>query len=261
MRPTQTGFPMNFVVQMTPIVKYLMMVNVAFWLLGTILLQGYVLDHNYIFDWLGMVPNSTIFQFKLWQPLTYMFFHSSHLNHILFNMLLLWWVGSQLEITMGSKRFLRFYLTCGAGAGVLYLAILYTIYYGFGLADTSILFSPVIGASGAVFGLLVAYAMFHGENVVYFMMIFPMKAKYFVSLLVLMEVFVLMTAGFSGPVANLAHLGGIIVAFIYFYGEKWLMKRHRDNFFKKNLKQTNRRLKLVVDNERDRSRKDDPTFH
>lgn len=253
MRPKSTSYPINFVVQMTPIVKYLLIINVAMWLIGTIILQGYVFDKEYVFYWMGMVPEATVFQFKLWQPLTYMFFHSSHINHILFNMLLLWWVGSQIEITMGSKRFLRFYLACGAGAGILYLIILYSIYFMFGLSNDTILGSPVIGASGAVFGLLVAYAMFHGESIVYFMMLFPMKAKYFVTLLVLMEFFVLVTSGFSGPVANLAHLGGIIIAFIYFFVEKWWMRRLTDKFFKNN---SNRRLKLVVDNE-----KKTHTFH
>lgn len=239
-------YNVNFVVQLTPVVKALMIINVCFWLVGTVILQGYVLDQNYIFEWLGLVPNSTVFGFKFWQPLTYMFFHSENLNHILFNMLLLWWVGSQIEITFGSRRFLKFYLCCGAGAALLYLVVLYSIYFLIGFKENSILYSPVIGASGAVFGLLVAYAIYHGETVVYFMMLFPMRAKYFVSLLVLMELFVLVTAGFSGPVANLAHLGGIIVAFVYLQVEKWRMRRLTN----KLLRSSDRKLKLVVDNER-----------
>lgn len=247
MRQRTTTYPINFVVQITPIVKYLLIINTVLWLVGTILLQDNILHSDLVFRWFGLVPEATVFQFKLWQPLTYMFFHSSHLNHIIFNMLLLWWVGSQLEITMGSKRFFRFYLICGVGAGLLYLTILYAIYFAVGLANASILTAPVIGASGAVFGLLVAYAFYHGESVVYFMMLFPMRAKYFVALLVLMEVFVLVKAGFSGPVANLAHLGGIIIAFVYFLVERWWMRRQTNKFFKKN---QNRTLKLVVDNER-----------
>jgi membrane associated rhomboid family serine protease len=234
-------------VQFTPIVKILLIVNIVLWLVGTVILQGYVLDNNYVFYWLGMIPNSTVFQFKLWQPMTYMFFHSSHINHILFNMLLLWWVGSQIELTMGSKRFLRFYLTCGVGAGLLYLTVLYGLYFTIGLENTRVLYDPVIGASGAVFGLLVAYALFHGENVIYFMMLFPMKAKYFVALLIIIECYVLLSQGFSGPVANLAHLGGIAVAFLYFYIEKWWMRRLTNKLLKTP---TARRLKLVVDNER-----------
>lgn len=253
MPPRTTSIPVNFVVQFTPIVKALLIINIVLWLVGTVILQGYVFDSNYVFYWLGMIPNATVFQFKLWQPFTYMFFHSSNLNHILFNMLLLWWVGSQIEITLGSKRFLRFFLTCGAGAGFLYLIVLYAIYFTVGLESTKVLYDPVIGASGAVFGLLVAYALFHGENIIYFMMLFPMKAKYFVALLILMECYVLLSHGFSGPVANLAHLGGIGVAFLYFYVEKLWMRRQTNKILKNPAP---RRLKLVVDNER---RKD--TFH
>ncbi len=248
MRNRTTTLPINFVVEFTPIVKILLIINVALWLLGTIFLQGYIFDQNYVFYWMGLIPNSTLFQFKFWQPFTYMFFHSAQLNHILFNMLLLWWVGGQLEKTMGPRRFLKFYLTCGVGAGLLYLAVLYSIYFFIGLSNTSILFSPVIGASGAVFGLLVAYAIFHGENIVYFMMIFPMRAKYFVGLLILMECYVLMSNGFDGPVANLAHLGGIVVAFLYFFYERWWMKRVTNKIVKNAT--TPRKLKLVVDNDK-----------
>ncbi len=247
MRNSTSTYNVNFVVQLTPVVKYLMIVNAGLWVLATLILQSYVFKNTIIFDWFGMVPNSTVFGFKLWQPFTYMFLHSSHINHILFNMLLLWWVGSQIEITMGSRRFLKFYLACGVGAGLLYLLILYFIYYVFGVENANILTSPVIGASGAVFGLLVAYAVFHGENIVYFMMLFPMRAKYFVSILILLEVFVLVTAGFEGPVANLAHLGGIIIAFVYLYSERWWMRSQTNKFLKKN---NSKHLKLVVDNER-----------
>lgn len=254
MRSRNTSYPINFVVTFTPIVKYLMIINLVLWLVGTIILQGYVFNENYVFQWLGMVPNSTVFGFKLWQPLTYMFFHSSQLNHILFNMLLLWWVGSQLETTFGSRRFLKYYLVCGVGAALLYLVVLYGIYFFFGLSNTSILYQPVIGASGAVFGLLLAYGIYHGETVVYFLMLFPMKAKYFVALLGLMELFVLVNSGFAGPVANLAHLGGFIVGFLYLMFERWWMRKQTDRLFKKSTGQ--RRLKLVVDNE-----KKTQTFH
>lgn len=256
MRQRNSSYPINFVVTFTPVVKYLMIVNVVLWLVGTIILQGYVFDQNYVFQWLGLVPSGTVFQFKLWQPLTYMFFHSSHLNHLLFNMLLLWWVGCQLENTLGSKRFLKYYLVCGVGAALLYLAVLFGIYGFIGLADTSILHNPVIGASGAVFGLLLAYGMYHGDNVVYFLMLFPMKARYFVGILALMETFVLLNAGFSGPVANLAHVGGILVGFVYLMSEKWWMKKQTDKLLKKATAPGQRRLKLVVDNE-----KKTQTFH
>lgn len=247
----------NFVVKITPVVKYLLIINIAIWIFAILIGQGYVLKNEFFFDWFGLIPNQTIFNFKFWQMFTYMFIHSPHLNHILFNMLLLWWVGGQLETTMGSKNFLKYYLVCGVGAGILYLVILYGVFFTIGLGTSNVLNSPVIGASGSIFGLLMAFAIFHGENVVYFMMLFPMRAKWFVALLVLIEVFVLMSSGVSGPVANLAHLGGIIVGFIYLMYETRRRQQQGKKVKKRSHKSDDRRnLRLVVDNEKKK-----PTYH
>lgn len=252
------------VVQMTPVVKTLLIVNLAIWV-GLVLLLPFVMrmipgspewaslfTTKNIFDWLGLVPKAFTSDFKLWQPFTYLFLHSPDLTHILFNMLLLWWVGSQIERTLGSKQFLRYYLTCGVGAAFLYLLVV-GAFELFGSAAGPVAGMPVVGASGAIFGLLLAFAIFHGEEVVYFMMIFPMRAKYFVGILVLIELFVISSTGLSGPVANLAHLGGIFVGLIYLWTQTYLKQRAKQKWFRKN----GRNLRLVVDNEK----KKNNTYH
>lgn len=248
-QPQRTGGMMGgggpMVIQMTPVVKVLLILNIGIWLLAVKVFQGMVLKNNLVFKWLGLIPEAAVTQFMLWQPFTYLFLHSPNLTHILFNMLLLWWVGSQIERTMGSKRFLTYYLACGVGAGFLYLVIVYIAQLFFGpLGD--VMSSPVVGASGAIFGLLLAFAIFHGEEVVYFLMLFPMRAKYFVCLLVLIEVFVISTEGLSGPVANLAHLGGMVVGFGYLSYQTHVKKRAKKRWFRKN----GRNLRLVVDNDK-----------
>ena len=250
-RSSQMSFS---VPQITPVVKYLLIINVLCWLIGVVILQGYVFEQKHIFYWLGMIPESTVFDFKLWQPLTYMFFHSPELNHILFNSLLLWFIGSSIEVTLGSRHFLKYYLVCGVGAAWLYIAVLYGLYYFVGMNSTQILYSPVVGASGAVFGLLVAYGILHGDNIIYFLMLFPMKAKYFVSILVLIELYVLMTSGFSGPVANLAHVGGIIVGVLYL----WLETLRRKFQRQRSHRSENSNLKLIINNKK---KKNNITYH
>jgi membrane associated rhomboid family serine protease len=230
-------------VPMSPVVKVLMIVNVAIWFCLVVIAQAFFMDHPYLFDWFGLVPVHLIYDFWVWQPLTYMFLHSANVLHVVFNMLLLWWLGSELEHYWGSRFFLLYYLVTGVGAAVLYtLGVLgYFLITGRAL----VLGVPVVGASGAIFGLMVAYGYYFGERVVLFMMIFPMKARYFVMLLGGIELVTLLNSGMSGDVANLAHLGGLVagVLFLLFWN---LGNRLKNRSYKRN----GRKLKLVVDNER-----------
>ena len=154
--------------------------------------------------------------FMPWQLVTYGFMHSqSALMHIVFNMLMLWMFGRELEQIMGPRRFLTYYMTCVIGAGVVQLLV--GAYYGSG--------APTLGASGGVYGILLAYGMHFPNRTL--MLIFPpipMKAKYFVILLGLFE----LTLGFSGAapgIANFAHLGGMLFGF--FLIRHWGRRRVR----------------------------------
>lgn len=176
----------------------------------------------------GLVPQQVVEGLRLWQPFTYMFLHHpQEIFHVLLNMLMLWMFGGELERHWGSKGFLRYYLVCGVGAGLLAIPFGYLV--GTQQAVT-------IGASGAVFGLFVAYGMVFAERPVLFMLIFPMKARTMSLIMFGMVLFYTVTQP-HGPVSHIAHLGGAVVGFLYLkrvwrFGEfyrdvKWRINRRR----------------------------------
>ncbi len=223
----------------TPMVKRLVIANVAVWLLFQ-LLFGRLFDWNIVGNF-GLVPYSVLMEFKLWQIFSYMFLHGGVL-HLPFNMLMLWFIGSELELKWGSRFFLTYYLVCGVGAALIYLAV-YTIFFMVGFR-LEMAFVPVIGASGAVFGLLLAYGILFGERILYFMLLFPMKAKIFVLIIGLFELVMVLGGGQSG-VANLAHLGGLISGFLFLWGSaRWSSDQR-----KKRRKRNGPKLHLVIDND------------
>ena len=143
--------------------------------------------------------------FQPWQLLTYGFLHSpSYLGHIFWNMFGLWMFGRDLERMMGPKRFLIYYLTCVIGAGIVQLIV----------AGTQGGIYPTLGASGGVFGILLAFGMaFPNRMVMLLIPPIPMRAKYFVIGYGLLE-FYLGVSGNEPGVANFAHLGGMLFGFL-----------------------------------------------
>jgi membrane associated rhomboid family serine protease len=144
-------------------------------------------------------------QFMPWQLVTYGFMHDTYgLSHILFNMFGLWMFGRDIERTMGSRRFITYYMTCVVGAGIVQLVAAW-------MSNADYL---TVGASGGVFGILLAYAMtFPNRTVMLLIPPIPMKAKYFVLLYGLLNLY----QGLSGTaqgVANFAHLGGMLFGFL-----------------------------------------------
>jgi len=233
-------------IQLTPLtkaVKALIVINVAVWLLLVLVLQGMVLHNNFVFDGFALIPRRVIYDFWIWQLVTYMFVHSASVTHVLFNMLVLWWCGGELESRWGTPFFLKYYFTCGLGAGLIYL--LGTFIYVLVSGNVMPMDSFLVGASGATYGLLLAYGILFGDRVIHFMMLFPMKARYFVMILGAVELVTLMDVGTSSQVANLAHLGGIGVGFVTLM----VVARYRAAKTQAG-KSRGRRLKLVVDNER-----------
>lgn len=219
-------------------VKKLILLNVFIWFIFVVLIQGFFLKGNLIFQYFGLAPGPMVNNLLFWQPFTYMFLHSGSLFHILLNMFMLWMLGSELEKKWGSQFFLKYYLVCGIGSAFIYsLAFFIAQFFSF---NTGVFNIPVVGASGSIFGLLAAYGMLFKNRTIFFMMIFPMKAKNLVLLLAAMEIFNLLDNGLGGPTANLAHLGGLIVGFLYL---KFVYFKP-----KKTAKFGNRHLKLVVDN-------------
>lgn len=235
----------NMTVPVTPVVRWLIGINVVVWLVLQVIIEGYFLSQPYITYIFGLVPENVFSKFFIWEPLTYMFLHSRNVFHIVFNMLMLWWLGAELEQRWGSRFFLIYYLATGLGAGLIY--ILTTLIYAIVAGPTALLTVPVVGASGAIFGLLLAYGIIFGERMVYFMMVFPMRAKYFVMILGAVEVATLMNNGIGGgEVANLAHLGGLASGFLFLKGYTRLQQRR----WRKQSDRRGRGLKLVVNNDR-----------
>jgi membrane associated rhomboid family serine protease len=137
-----------------------------------------------------------------------MFLHGG-IFHLLFNMLALWMFGTELERIWGTRYFLKFYGVAGIGAGVL--TVLFSL-LPFGFAD-QVYRSTIIGASGAVYGLLLAYALYFPDRPIYMYFVFPIKAKYFVMIIGAITFY--SSLGASGGIANATHLGGLLVAYVY----------------------------------------------
>jgi membrane associated rhomboid family serine protease len=175
----------------TPMVKKLLFANFGVFLITLLLPSRFVLE------WLAFRPDHVLT--RPWGALTYMFVHAD-LMHVLFNMLVVFFFGPPLESRWGSNEFVRYYLVCGFG-GVL-LAFL--------LAPSV----PIVGASAACYGLMLAFAMNWPDAPIYVWGIFPVQAKWLVGFLFLITLLNAFGAP-GGPVAHMAHLGGIVVGFIY----------------------------------------------
>ena len=216
--------------RMTPVVKNLVIINVLVFLaqsampgLEPLLMGHYPLGAN----------------FEPWQVITHMFMHGSP-SHILFNMFGLWMFGSPLEQMWGRQKFLFFYISSGLGAAFLQMAIYYlqvkNLYdvvelNNLSLSDPQQLLnymsqidynnaissfnSVMVGASGAIYGTLVAFAFsFPNSKLMLLFLPFPIKAKYFVPLLILIDLFFGVSSYSVGPIAHFAHIGGALIGLV-----------------------------------------------
>ncbi|AGH95058.1 rhomboid family intramembrane serine protease [Pseudobdellovibrio exovorus] len=241
------------VAPITPVVKKIMIAIAAVWIVMQIVLDKFV-GLN-ISTWFFLHPDQVIEKFWAWQLFTYMFFHALSPFHIFFNALMLYFFGSELERHWGGRFFTIYYAVCGAGAAIVYCfgVAIYAVITG----NQAPLGIPVIGASGALFGLLVAYGIIFGERVVYFMGLFPMKAKYFAMIAAALDLSSLLTTGFSGgEVAYLAHLGGALVGFLFL----WTNTRLKLSKTRSKLNKKGAGLRLVVDNEKLKDDKNGPKY-
>ncbi|MEO5970550.1 MAG: rhomboid family intramembrane serine protease [Bdellovibrionia bacterium] len=235
-------------IRLTPVVKILLIACFAAFLvqqtgdqfLGTHLLQLF-----------GLVPAGVLQQFRVWQLFTYSFIHAD-VMHLFFNLLMLAFIGAELEIAWGAVKFLRFYFFCSISAGLFYLFLEGGILKGAGM------YTPMVGASGAIYGLLMAYGLIFGERILLFMMLFPMKAKHFVWILALIE---LMSTLFSsgGSFASIAHLGGMVAGFVFLWTKaSWILHKRRKALLapekaraKKRRVGSSKHLKLIINNDRE----------
>lgn len=213
---------------LTPMVKRIMLLCTGVWLFQLVAALGFEIDVSRL---LGVVPIDVVGG-MVWQPVTYMFLHSARDPfHLLFNMLMLWMFGGELERLWGGAAFVRYYVICGIGGGLG--AVLLGLWAG-GIHAAQ----PTVGASGAIFGVLVAYGLVLADRPILFMLIFPMKARTMVWIMVGLNFFYLLTqAQAGGNVSYIAHLAGGLTGFLFLkriwrFGElyrelRWRVRRRR----------------------------------
>ena len=188
---------------LTPAIKALIIANVAAFLVTSFAPE--------LLLYFGLRPKDVIEQYTAWQLVTYMFLHSG-IGHILFNMLSLWMIGVELERMWGTTFFTKYYFVCGVGAGLTQV-LLGAMPSPFG---DQYYYPATVGASGAIFGLLLAYGLYFPNRPIMMYFMFPVPAKYFVMILGAIQL--LLAAGGSSGVAYTAHLGGLIVGYLYLKG-------------------------------------------
>ncbi|MFZ0760204.1 MAG: rhomboid family intramembrane serine protease [Candidatus Sulfotelmatobacter sp.] len=205
-------------------VKRLILIYAAIYLLMAVTEITSPFAHEWVLVYLGLIPK-LVMRGMLWQLVTYSFLHFG-LLHLLFNALALWMFGSQLESDWGSKRFNEFYFFCTVAAALTTVAVSYTRVLGLSPA------TPTIGASGGIYGLLVAFGVLYGESeVMLFPLPFQIKAKYFVWGIIFLTLVGAIQE--TGGVANFAHLGGLLFGYLYlkFLPRKGLLLSASESYF------------------------------
>ncbi|MBN1898401.1 MAG: rhomboid family intramembrane serine protease [Spirochaetes bacterium] len=243
----QYRYQISFGYRLTPAVKWLIIINAAVYFLQMILRFNPLLEARFIYLF-GLVPNLVNKYLMLWQFGTYLFLHGSFL-HIFVNMFALWMFGSQIESAWGSKGFLKYYFITGLGAGLAsYLLSFHSPI-------------PTIGASGSIYGILIAFAFLYPDRKILLFFILPVRAITVVLLYGVLEFFGSLQPG--SMVSHVAHLGGMVIGMLYlllikripfpdlFSGFKKILKRIR-------LKQLEKEYKKMQDeNDQD----DKPVMH
>ena len=216
---------------MTPAVRAIVYANVAAFVL-TLFARGPLID---LF---GLSPEAVLEQGRVWQLATYLFLHDPNgVMHLLFKMLALWMFGAELERRWGTNGFIKYYAATGIGAGVVTVIVSLIPY-----APLRALYpASTIGASGAIYGLLMAWALLFPHRTILFMLFFPMPVRVAVTIMGAIAFFSAVN-GTNGSVAEATHLAGLLVGWIYLKGprnlrldlnyrlSRWRMERMRRRF-------------------------------
>ena len=197
---------------------------------------------------LGLIPSLVWQKLQIWRPITYLFLHGGFL-HIIFNLLGLYFFGPDLERLWGTRRFCHYYFITGIGAGLCTMAV----------SPWSL--GVTIGASGAIYGILLAYGYYYPNRIVYIYAVFPVKVKYMVLGMILMAFFASMGSSSDG-IAHWAHLGGLLIGFIYLAGNRWA-EDFRNHYRRWRLDRARRRFQVYYRQTRQVEKDDErpPTIH
>jgi membrane associated rhomboid family serine protease len=193
----------------TPAVKMILIINIA------VFLPCFLIDpvREVIFRWFSVFPADTFRSWQIWRLITYQFLHDG-IRHILFNMLILFFFGPMLERVWGSRKFVKFYLICGACGGVLFTLLVWA-----GWLKPN----QLVGASGAIYGMLAAGAVLYPNMRVYVLGIFPMSMKVLVIILAVMSLLFTIRGDNQGGQA--AHLAGLAAGAVYMLWPRWQQAR------------------------------------
>lgn len=183
------------------IVNQLILINVIIYVVEVFLAR------TAFFDLFGLTPHTVVTKGYVWQLVTYMFLHGSPW-HLILNMFVIWMFGNPLESVWGGNRFLNYYLVCGLGGALLSFLFSYN--------------TTIIGASGAGYGILLAYAVLFPYSEIYVWGLFPVRARTLVIFMVIIELASGITGG--GGIAHFAHLGGMAAGFIYLKSDRGIRR-------------------------------------
>jgi membrane associated rhomboid family serine protease len=242
-RSYRTTVDFGFGYGITPAVKKLLIANVAaFVLMVVVRAAGY----GSAIRWLMLTPFAVTHNFALWQLVTYLFLHAGFF-HILFNMLALWMFGGELERTWGARRFLFYYFLTGIGAGL-----------------TVVLVNPfsgvaTLGASGAIYGILLAYGLLFPDRPIFLWFLFPIPAKYFVMIMGGIE-FLSQLSVPGDTVSHMAHLGGLAVGYLYLRGRPRYFDL-RNRYYRWRRQRTQRQFQVYMNKREREERRHDRWIH
>ena len=234
------GFGFDF--RITPAVKKLLIANVAAFVFSV--LAGAAGGGQLIRSMLMLTPFTVTHQLAIWQLVTYMFLHAG-IWHILFNMFALWMFGCDLERAWGRRRFYFYYFLTGIGAGLTVVL----------LSPFSMI--PTVGASGAIYGVLLAYGLLFPNRIIlvpiFFFFFFPIPAK----ILVMILGGIAFLSALSSPgdtVSHVAHLGGLVVGFLYLRGRPYYFD-FRNRYYRWRRQRLQRQFQVYM-SKQDRKRQD-----
>jgi membrane associated rhomboid family serine protease len=223
---------------MTPAIKALIIANVVLFVATWIApaLEGLF----------GLQPQEVIGGLQLWRVVTYMFLHAGTW-HILFNMLALWMFGVELERIWGSRYFLKYYFVCGVGAAVTMLVLSFVPFPAF----ERLYYALTVGASGAIYGILLAFALYFPERPILMFFVFPVPAKY--AVMIMGGIALLSSMSGPGGTAHSAHLGGLVAGYLYLRGKRLhLISEIQYRFLKWRINRSRRRFDVYSGGRTDR---------
>ena len=223
-RPGVRSYRVSFDFYITPGVKLLLILNFAVFILEALIYKfNGLAGYDSLLKWFGLVPAAVVPLMRVWQLATYLFLHDvNYFLHIVMNMLMLWMFGRELELVWGKARFLRYYFLTGIGAGLI-TVLVKTMPLAWG-HDLQSRFVPTIGASGAIFGILIACAVLFPDRRVYLFPIpVPIKMRTVVAIMAIITFLGTLGVG-DDKVSHICHLGGMLVGYLYLRRDSYLYR-------------------------------------